>query len=60
MSGMSFAMCCSLGLCRTKFDEFLFLLPFPDLGHVSAVLFLPLSEFAQFHLTVPCELWNPP
>lgn len=22
--------------------------------------FLPLGEFAQFHLSVPCEIWNPP
>lgn len=34
-------MGCSLKLCRAKFDEFSFLLPFPDLSHVSAVLFFP-------------------
>lgn len=48
-------MCCSLRLWRAKIDEFSFPVPFPDLGHVSAVLFFRCSSFPSFTSLFPVE-----
>lgn len=42
-------------MCRTKFDEFLFLLPFPDLSHESAVLFFPWVSLLSFTSLLPVK-----